>query len=113
MTALLSRSICRVRERAGKSFELWFNKENFCHLLGLETIAKNSVPYKKLHKYTEIDGLHNIYGENEDGSILGIPHIKTSNKKMFYSKVKNDYVIIHLVKQEEIEITVLDRTIML
>ena len=43
-----------------KSFELWFDKENFCHLLGLETIAKNSVPFKKLHNYKGIDGWQNI-----------------------------------------------------
>ena len=29
-----------------KSFELWFDKENFCHLLGLETIAPNFVHFK-------------------------------------------------------------------
>ena len=79
-----------------KSFELWFDKENFCHLLGLETIAKNSVPFKKLHNYKGIDGWHNIYGENEDDFILDIPHLKTLNKKNFKS-MKAKFVYFYLL----------------
>ena len=44
-----------------KSFEIWFDKENFCHLLGLETIAKYSVPFKKLHNYKDMDVCPNVY----------------------------------------------------
>ena len=79
-----------------KSFELWFDKENFCHLLGLETIAKYSVPFKKLHNYKGMDGWHNIYGENEDGFILDIPHLKTLNKKNFKS-MKAKFVYFYLL----------------
>lgn len=79
-----------------KSFELWFDKENFCHLLGLETIAKYSVPFKKLHNYKGMDGWHNIYGENEDGFILDIPHLKTLNKKNFKS-IKAKFVYFYLL----------------
>lgn len=79
-----------------KSFELWFEKENFCHLLGLETIAKYSVPFKKLHNYKGMDGWHNIYGKNEDGFILDIPHLKTLNKKNFKS-IKAKFVYFYLL----------------
>lgn len=79
-----------------KSFELRFDKENFCHLLGIETIAKNSVSYKKLHKYKGINGWHNIYGKNEDGFVLDIPHLKNLNKKNFKS-IKAKFVYFYLL----------------
>lgn len=85
-----------LKNNPEKSFELWFNKENFCHLLGLETIAKNSVPYKELHKYKGVDGWHNIYGEKEDGFVLDIPHLKTLNKKKFNS-IKAKFVYFYLL----------------
>lgn len=84
-----------LKSNPTKSFELWFDKENFCHLLGLETIAKNSVPYKKLHKYKGIDGWNNIYGENDDGFVLDIPHLKTLNKKFLKILRRNLFIFIY------------------
>jgi len=40
--------------------ELRFNLENFCHLLGIESIVKYSVPMKELHNYRGKAGWDNI-----------------------------------------------------
>ena len=39
-----------------KSIRLRFAEENFCHLVGLESIVKHSVPRKELHNYKGQDG---------------------------------------------------------
>lgn len=79
-----------------RTFDLWFDKENFCHLLGLETIAKPSVSYRDLHKYKGIDGWNNIYGNNEMGFIIDIPHLKRINYKKFQS-MKAKFVYFYLL----------------
>lgn len=79
-----------------KKIELRFNKENFCHLVGLETIVKYSISFKELHKYKGIDGWNNIYGNNKDGFILDIPHLKKINKRNFQN-VKAKFVYFYLL----------------
>jgi len=79
-----------------KHIELWFNEENFCHLIGLETVAKYSVPYQELHRYKGIDGWNSIYGKNQDGFVIDIPHLKRLNKKKFQS-VKAKFVYFYLL----------------
>lgn len=79
-----------------KDIDLRFEQENFCHLLGLETIAKFSVPHRKLHKYKGKDGWDNIYGNNAEGFILDIPHLKGLNRKKFQS-MKAKFVYFFLL----------------
>lgn len=74
-----------------KYIELRFDNENFCHLLGIETIAKHSVPYKELHNYKGMDGWNNIYDFNID-----IAQLKKINKKKFQS-VKAKFVYFYLL----------------
>lgn len=79
-----------------KNIDLRFDQENFCHLLGVETIAKYSVPHRELHKYKGKDGWNNIFGDNEDGFVLDIPHLKGLNKKKFQS-MKAKFVYFFLL----------------
>lgn len=79
-----------------KEIKLLFGKENFCHLLGLESIAKYSVPFCELHKYRGVDGWENIYGNNDDGFILNIQHLKNINKRRF-NNVKAKFVYFYLL----------------
>jgi len=55
-----------------KNVNLRFNSENFCHLLGIEAIAKDSVPYKKRSEYKGKNGWNNVYGNNQNGFIIDI-----------------------------------------
>lgn len=81
-----------------ENIELWFDEENFCHLLGMETVAKYSVPYCERHKYRGIDGWNSIYGKNADGFVIDIPHLKSLNKKKFQS-VKAKLVYFYLLPE--------------
>lgn len=86
-----------VRDIKGtQNIELRFKYENFCHLLGIENIAKYSVPYKDLHEYRGLDGWNNIYGNNASGFVLDIPLLKGINKKKFQS-VKAKFVYFYLL----------------
>lgn len=60
-----------------KEIELRFNLENFCHLLGIESIVRNSVPFKELHNYRGISGWNHV----KDLSI-DIPHISHKKSKI-------------------------------
>mgnify|MGYP000228928420 FL=1 len=71
--------------------KLKFNKESFCHLLGLETIAKGSVKYKEISEYRGHKGWNNI----ENGEI-DFKHLKNLNKKKFQS-VKAKFVYFYLL----------------
>lgn len=51
-----------------KNIELRFEKENFCHLLGIESIAKNAIANRLLHNYRGLNGWNNI----ENGMIINI-----------------------------------------
>ena len=74
-----------------KRIAVRFNTKNFCHLLGVETIAKNAVKYSELHNYRGEDGWNNI----KNGKI-DIKHLKLLNKKKFLS-VKAKYVYFYLI----------------
>lgn len=81
-----------------KDIELRFEKENFCHLAGLETVARNAVPYREIHRYKGINGWNGIYGNNTDGFIIDIPHLKSLNKKKFLS-MKAKLVYFYLLPE--------------
>lgn len=74
-----------------KKMAVRFNKKNFCHLLGVETIAKKAVKFSELHNYRGEDGWNNI-----KSGALDIKHLKTLNKKKFLS-VKAKYVYFYLL----------------
>lgn len=83
-------------KNTNKNIELWFDKECFCHLVGLETVAKNSVPFKDLYKFRGINGWNNIYGKNNDGFIIDIPYLKNLNKRKF-KNMKAKFVYFYLL----------------
>ena len=79
-----------------RNIELRFDKENFCHLVGLETIARNAVPYREMYKYKGIGGWNSIYGDNSDGFVIDIPYLKSLNKKKFLN-IKAKFVYFYLL----------------
>ncbi len=76
---------------SSKEIELRFDEENFCHLLGIESIAKKAVSRNDLHNYSGQGGWDNI----KKGS-MNIQHLKVLNKKKF-SSVKAKYVYFYLL----------------
>ena len=74
-----------------KSIQLRFEPDKFCHLLGVESIVKYSVPKSDLHKYKGEYGWENI-----KNLVIDIPHLKTINSKRFKS-VKAKYVYFYLI----------------
>ena len=80
-------------ENENKDIELRFELENFCHLLGIETIVKHSVPYGDLHNYKGKDGWDNV-----TNLVIDIAHLKRLNKRKFLS-VKAKYVYFYLIPE--------------
>lgn len=74
-----------------KDIELRFDLDKFCHLLGIESIVKCSIPRKDLHNYKGIDGWNNV-----SNLVIDIPHLKNINRKKFKS-VKAKYVYFYLL----------------
>lgn len=74
-----------------QKINLAFNTRNFCHLLGVESIAKRSVKYSDLHNYRGEDGWNNI-----KNGLIDIKHLKLLNKKQF-NNVKAKYVYFYLI----------------
>ena len=74
-----------------KDIKLCFELENFCHLLGIESTVKNSIPFIELHNYRGKDGWNNILNE-----IIDIRHLKNINKVKF-NNVKAKYVYFYLL----------------
>ena len=70
---------------------LRFDKENFCHLLGIESIAKYAVPLKELHNYKGNDGWNYIKKTN-----LRFKDLKKLNKKSF-KNIKAKFVYFYLL----------------
>lgn len=68
-----------------------FNIRNFCHLLGIESIAKRAVKFTDLHNYRGEDGWNNI-----KNGVIDLKHLKQLNKKQFQS-VKAKYVYFYLI----------------
>lgn len=79
------------QNQSNQNIELRFNSENFCHLLGVESIAKNSVKSSELCQYRGIRGWKNI----KSGRI-SMKHLKQLNLKKFKS-VKAKYVYFYLL----------------
>ncbi len=61
-----------------KNIQLFFNKENFCHLLGIESIAKYKVEHKILNDYRGLRGWNNI-----KNNAIDFAHLKSLNKRKF------------------------------
>ena len=74
-----------------KDLELRFDYENFCHLLGIESIVKKSVSSSNLRDYKGLRGWENI----KNGS-LDIATLKKINKKQFMN-VKAKCVYFYLI----------------
>lgn len=70
---------------------LRFYPRNFCHLLGIESIARGAVKFCELHNYRGEDGWNNI-----KSGVLDIKHLKQLNKKQFQN-VKAKYVYFFLI----------------
>lgn len=75
------------------SIELRFDEENFCHLIGIESIVKFAVSKKDLHNYKGKDGWDNI-----KNSGLSFKDLKKYNKNKFKS-VKAKFVYFYLVPE--------------
>lgn len=80
-----------VQNNESKKIAVRFNTKNFCHLLGVETIAKEAVKFSELHNYRGEDGWNNV-----KSGVIDIKHLKTLNKKKFLS-VKAKYVYFYLI----------------
>ena len=92
-----------------KDIELRFEKENFCHLLGIESIVKYSVPMRNLHNYKGENGWDNAIIH------LGIEKHEKGYyfpRTFFVEKVSKKEDDIYIAKQEEINVLVKDRVIM-
>lgn len=74
-----------------KRIAVRFNTKNFCHLLGIETVAKNAVKFSELYKYRGEEGWNNV-----KNGVIDIKHLKSLNKKKFLS-VKAKYVYFYLI----------------
>ena len=74
-----------------KSIRLRFDEENFCHLVGLESIVKHSVPRKELHNYKGQDGWQFIKNTG-----LSFKELKSLNKSKFKS-IKAKFVYFYLM----------------
>lgn len=71
--------------------ELSFPPENFCHLVGIETIVKRNVPRWKLSEYKGLKGWDNIKNDS-----MTFTSLKNINKSMFNS-VKAKFVFFYLL----------------
>lgn len=80
-----------TQKNESKKIAVRFNQKNFCHLLGVETIAKREVKFSELHNYRGEEGWNNV----KSGTI-DIKHLKSLNKKKFLS-VKAKYVYFYLI----------------
>lgn len=74
-----------------REIELRFDIDNFCHLLGIESIAKRAIRFSEIYKYKGEEGWHNI----KNGGI-DISHLKQLNLRKF-KDVKAKYVYFYLL----------------
>ena len=74
-----------------REIELRFDIENFCHLLGIESIARKAIKSSDLYNYRGKKGWDNI-----KNGLVDIKHLKSLNKKQF-NNVKAKYVYFYLV----------------
>lgn len=77
---------------AGNSnVQVRFEEENFCHLLGIESIVKTSINRRDLHNYRGINGWNNI-----SNGVLTFDCLKKLNKNNFKDK-KEKFVFFYLI----------------
>lgn len=74
-----------------QKIDLRFNTWNFCHLLGIESIARRAVKFSQLYNYRGQHGWNNI-----KNGIIDIKFLKQLNKKQFQN-VKAKYVYFYLI----------------
>ena len=74
-----------------KNICLRFDKENFCHLLGIESIVKYSVSIKELHNYKGNEGWKFIKEQK-----LRFKDLKKLNKRSF-KNIKAKFVYFYLL----------------
>lgn len=81
-----------ITENEKKSFiQLRFDEENFCHLLGIESIVKYSVPKNEIHNYKGKGGWNFIQNKG-----LCFNDLKKMNKSKFKS-IKAKFVYFYLL----------------
>ena len=103
-----------VEDKKQKTIQLRFDEENFCHLLGIESIVKYSVSRKELHNYKGQDGWNFIKNAVvhlciKKDELLGYYIPKT----FFVEKMGEDGGDIYIDKQKKIEVIKKNRIIML
>ena len=76
---------------SNRQLQLRFDNVRFCHVLGLESIAKGHVKYNELSQYKGEKGWNNIEAGN-----LAFKHLKTLNQKKFKS-IKAKFVYFYLI----------------
>lgn len=80
-----------IDAHGSREIAVQFHTRNFCHLLGVESIARNSVKYSDLHHYRGENGWNNI-----KNGYIDIRHLKSLNQRKFQS-VKAKYVYFYLI----------------
>ncbi|MHB1652317.1 MAG: PBECR4 domain-containing protein [Desulfitobacteriaceae bacterium] len=88
--------------------ELKFDKENFCHLLGIESIVRYNIPSNHLTNYKGLLGWNNI-----ENGIINFSHLKSLNKGEFKNQ-KSRFVFFYLIPKllEAPKAVLYDTTIM-
>jgi|SRR5690625_644712 len=76
-------------ESEGRTIELMFDKENFCHLIGIESIVRRNV--KKVDEYKGLKGW-----ENAKQSVCTFNELKRLNKRGFNDN-KSRFVFFYLI----------------
>lgn len=74
-----------------KMMQLRFDEDNFCHLLGVESIAKKAVAFSNLVEYKGKKGWDNI-----KNGIITFTRLKQGNQRQF-KNVKAKYVYFYLL----------------
>lgn len=80
-----------TKDEKQSSIQLRFDEENFCHLLGIESIVKYSVSKNDIHNYKGQDGLDFIQDTG-----LCFNDLKRMNKSKFKS-IKAKFVYFYLM----------------
>lgn len=74
-----------------RSIQLRFDIDNFCHLLGLESIARHAIRSSERYQYRGKAGWENI-----ESGMIDIAHLKRLNARQFKT-VKAKYVYFYLL----------------
>ena len=82
-----------IRQGGQQEIELRFDIENFCHLLGIESVARQAIRQSDLYNYRGDKGWDNI-----KNGLVDIKHLKKLSKRQF-SNVKAKYVYFYLIPE--------------